>query len=371
MIKLHHLLILTLLLQTSIYAQGKKYPNYKVGYQVCTDAAWFMDKETTDNQEIRRARIYLKGKISKALKYEIEYSFTGGGKWKDLYLEYLALSNDIAIVAGHTKEPFGLEALTSSKYNTFMERALPDIFISDRKLGLLFTKEHHKKNRYGFGASMGIFGPSINDLEGKDGKYSLALRTYRATYLAPKTFFHIGLSTAYNNIGDQKQKLSTRAESHMGKKILKSKIHNTDYTLRYGIEALYQHGAFSLQSEYLYDNITTKYNKNYHYTGWYAQSSYFFTDDTRRYKLKEGVYGRVKPTHPIGEGGIGAWEGALRISNVNLNDLDEQNGEAYEYTVGVNWYLIENMRIMANYSYTDLKGIETADILQLRLQYDF
>ncbi len=373
MIKLYLLLISILLLQTTALAKEKeKYPSYKAGLQVVMDAAWFMDEdETSENQEIRRARLYLKGEVHKRLAYEIEYSLTGGGKWKDLYLVYSGLPDDLVLTLGHTKEPFGLEALTSSKYNTFMERALPDMFISDRKLGLLLEWEEHQKNSYGFGASLGLFGPSINDLDGEDGKHSLAARTYHTTYLEKKSFFHIGLSGAYNNIGDQKLKLSTRAESHLGKKILKSKIADTDYTLRYGIEAVYQNGPFSLQSEYLYDSITTMQDATYNFSGWYAQMSYFFTDDARRYKLKEGVYGRIKPAHPVGKDGIGAWEGALRISNINLNDLDKTDGEAFEYTAGLNWYLIENMRVMANYIYTDLGEIKTPEIIQLRLQYDF
>lgn len=373
MTKLYILLISILLLQTNVFAKKKKYPDYKVGLQVVMDAAWFIDEdETSEDQEIRRTRLYVKGKLLKNLAYEVEYSLTGGGKWKDLYLVYTGLPDDLILTLGHTKESFGLEALTSSKYNTFMERALPDIFISDRKLGLLLSWEKHKKNNYGFGASLGAFGSSINDLEGEDGKYSITARTYQSTYLSKKSFFHIGLSGAYNNIGDQKHKLSTRAESHLGSKILKSKISHTDDTLRYGVEAVYQNGSFSLQSEYLYDSINTIKDETYNFSGWYAQMSYFFTDDARRYKLKEGVYGRIKPNHSVEKSGMGAWEGALRISSIDLNDLDEKNGEAYEYTAGLNWYLIENMRIMANYIVTDLDDeSETPEIFQLRLQYDF
>ena len=374
MAKFYTLLISILLLQTTLFAKEKeKYPSYKAGLQVVMDAVWFIDgDETGENQEIRRTRLYVKGKVRKNLAYEIEYSLTGGGKWKDLYIVYSELPDDLVLTLGHTKEPFGLEALTSSKYNTFMERALPDMFISDRKLGLVIALEEHQKNNYGFGVSLGAFVPSINDLDGEEGKHSISARTYHANYLSKKSFFHIGLSGAYNNMDNQKLKLSTRAESHLGSKILKSKISDTDYTLRYGIEALYQNGSFSLQSEYFYDNINTTEEETYNFSGWYAQMSYFFTDDTRRYKLKEGVYGRIKPNHSVEKGGFGAWEGALRISNVNLNDYDKTDGEAHEYTAGINWYIIENMRIMANYIVTDLEDeSDTPKIFQLRLQYDF
>ncbi len=376
MTKFYTLIITIILLQITLFAKEKKeekFPSYKAGLQVVMDAAWFTGDDTNSkNQEIRRARLFLKSKVTDALNYEIEYSLTGGGKWKDLYLQYNALPGDITLVAGHTKEPFGLEALTSSKYNTFMERALPDMFVSDRKLGLVFSHKEYKKKKYGFGASVGFFGPSINDLNGKKGKYSFVARTYSTSFLKKSSFFHIGVSAAYNNIGDQKLKLSTRPESHLADKILKSKIHNADYTLRYGLEAAYQYNALSLQSEFLYDRISTTDNDIYNFSGWYAQMSYFFTDDARRYKLKEGVFGRLKPKHSVNKGGIGAWEGALRISQVNLNDGEKKDGKAYQYTLGVNWYIVAHMRMMANYIITDVDEIDkTSDITQLRLQYDF
>ncbi len=371
MIKLYTLCISIILLHTTLYAKEKKeaqLPSYKAGFQVVMDAAMLITDNKTDNtQEIRRARLYLKSKVTKALSYEIEYSLTGGGKWKDLYLKYSDLPNAITLVAGHTKEPFGLEALTSSKYNTFMERALPDIFISDRKLGLLFSYKEYEKNNFGFGASVGFFGPSINDLDGKKGKYSMVARTYKTNFFTKSSFFHVGASAAYNNIGNQKLKLSTHPEAHLADKVLKEKIYNADYTLRYGVELAYQYNALALQSEFLYDSIKTNSSASYNFSGWYAQMSYFFTDDARRYKLKEGVFGRLKPRHPVDKGGKGAWEGALRISHVNLNTT-----KAYQYTTGINWYLMEHMRIMANYILIDENQADkNRDIAQVRLQYDF
>jgi len=122
MIKLYFLLLSILLIQsTALAKKGGHFPSYKIGFQTVLDAALFMDKEeTTPNQEIRRGRLYIKGKVLKNLAFEIEYSLTRGGKWKDLYLAYSGFPADLLLTLGHTKEPFGLEALTSSKYNTFM-----------------------------------------------------------------------------------------------------------------------------------------------------------------------------------------------------------------------------------------------------------
>jgi phosphate-selective porin OprO/OprP len=378
--KFYTFLLTVLLLQSSLSAKTKKkkeptYPKNRIGFQVIADSAWFMyNSETIDDQEIRRARVFLKGKYNKDLSYELEYSLTGGGKFKDIYLKYSALPYNTTLKVGHIKEPIGLEALTSSKYNTFMERALPDAFIADRKVGIRLSWHEMQEKYFALTTSAGIFGESINADDRKDSALSLALRTTLAFIPQKDTFWHLGLATAYGKIDDKKIKLSSRPESHMSTKYLKTKIQHADSSIRFGLEALYQQGPLSLQSEYLYEGIERTDGSTYGFSGWYAQLSYFLTDDARGYKQKEAIFSRIKPNAPIGKkSGYGAWEVATRISSLDLNDGDQIGGSAYEYTLGLNWYLTSHMRIMANYIIIDLDetDIDTPDIFQMRIQYDY
>ena len=80
------------------------------------------------------------------------------------------------------------------------------------------------------------------------------------------------------------------------------------------------------------------------------------------------------------DGGPGAWELALRWSWLDLNDEDVRGGEETNYTLGVNWYLNPNYRLMFNYIYTDVEdrgGVEdgfqdgSANIFAMRFQVDF
>jgi phosphate-selective porin OprO/OprP len=357
-----------------IFAKShKSYPTYKLGGQVVADTAFFTkDNDTQSDQEIRRARLYLKGALTKKLSYELEYSFTGGGSWKDLYLKY-TISNLSSLTVGNIKEPFGLEALTSSKYNTFMERALPDSFISDRKLGMLMQYGFSKKKCYVWRISGGVFTQPLEEFKTGEDEYTFAARTTYLALLGKKHLLHMGFSGAYTNYNDQKIKLSTRPEAHLSEiKYLKTKFKHTDNMKRYGLEGFYQNRAFSLQGEYITTRMETQ-KESYNLFGWYLQMGYFLTDDSRRYKTKEGVFGRMQPKHPVTKGGYGAVEIASRISMLDFTEKDD-NAEMKSYMIGVNWYLTSQLRLMLDISKTDIENIaqsENPEIVQMRVQYDF
>ena len=87
-------------------------------------------------------------------------------------------------------------------------------------------------------------------------------------------------------------------------------------------------------------------------------------------------------------GGIGALELALRFSGINLNDGEEtvtegsysgssliEGGQLNNVTLGLNWYINPNSRIMFNYVYSDLTNRDglsgKAGFLRTRFQIDF
>lgn len=71
------------------------------------------------------------------------------------------------------------------------------------------------------------------------------------------------------------------------------------------------------------------------------------------------------------EGGLGAWEVAARFSHLDLNDEGIIGGRLNNVTVGLNWYLNPNMRVMWNFVYADRDDVGDASIFQMRAQIDF
>ena len=79
--------------------------------------------------EFRRVRLYNSGKLYGNLKYKLQLDFAEGKvSYRDVWIELGGLPLHGSLRVGHFKEPLRLEALTSSKYITFMERALPIAF---------------------------------------------------------------------------------------------------------------------------------------------------------------------------------------------------------------------------------------------------
>jgi len=74
-----------------------------------------------------------------------------------------------------------------------------------------------------------------------------------------------------------------------------------------------------------------------------------------------------------GAGGSGAWEIAGRFSTLDLNDGAILGGEVDVITIGLNWYLNRNTRVMLNLQDIDLDqgGADKVQAVQVPFQIDF
>ena len=363
-------LFLCLILQSLLLAED----SFEFGGQIVADSAWFDDEDgvATNEQDIRRARVFVKGQALPSLKYEIEYSFTGSNNWKDVYLEYEALPQ-LFIKAGNIKEPMGLEALTSSKYNTFMERSLAQALLSKRKLGIQARYLLKESDNY-YTLTMGAFGKSLDEvIENEDAEKSVVARATYAYRPSKTKLLHLGVASSYSDYDGASLSLNTEPEADLfDRKLVSTKVKDVQNTQRVDIESAIIYDSFAFQGEYLWigvDNIDTEYD----FQSWYLQGSWFITGETKQYKAKKAIFSRVKPLSPLTEGGLGAWELALRMSYLDLDDQDEEESIEKNYTVGLNWYTTDNLRIMANYIHATLSepDVESEDIMQVRMQFDF
>ena len=348
----------------------------QVGGRLMIDTAVYDDDHSDINNgtEIRRARIFVAGEVYDDWKYKSQVDFAGNDVTiKDAYIRYTGF--DAAnITVGNFKEPFSLEELTSSKYITFMERALPNAFAPSRKMGIGVNHVGDKLTVAG-----GVFADSVdadNDTEGSNSNegYGVAGRVTFAPLKEKTRVVHLGGSVEYRDPSGNEVRYRERPESHISnQRLVDTGTLEVDDTTTWGLEAATVLGPFSLQGEYVGVSVSNKHESDADFNGWYAFASWFITGESRKYK--NGVFDRVKPKSIVGKGGHGAWEVAARVSKIDLNDADVEGGEESNFTLGVNWYATPSIRFMANYvNVSDHDKGDVSDepaVFQLRAQIDF
>jgi phosphate-selective porin OprO/OprP len=357
---------------------------YDFGWVSGEDMEALLGTELADGSETRRARMYIEADFWDRIKAKVQWDWADGdAALKDAYIELTRLPIVGNLRMGHFKEPFSLNELTSSKYITFLERALPNAFAPSRNAGFMIHN-HAFDKRVTWAA--GIFRDTDDDDGGEglqDGDYAF---TTRVTWLPlyedkGRHLLHVGGAYSYRSAEASSIGYSVRPEAHFTEKFIDfSLMEPVDHLHLFGAEVAYVNGPFHMQAEYIAARPEFGMGSSYGdacFSGWYVQAGYFLTGECRPYKTSSGTFDRVKPLKPYGkEGGTGAWEVAGRYSVIDFDDGDIQEGSLRDITLGINWYLNPNVRIMWNYICSRLEESsteeeESAHIFLMRLQVDF
>jgi phosphate-selective porin OprO/OprP len=353
---------------------------FALGGRLMLDAARYQDDKTDlhSGSETRRARLEVEGVLHYDWEYEIAYDFADDATAvKDAWLGY-GLSENSQLRIGNFKEPFSLEELTSSKYITFMERALPNAFAPGRRLGVGYFR--HGRN---WSLASGVFSEAVGDSGANDDAgHSVGLRLTYAPLNEGASAVHLGGAINFRHPGnDETVRFRARPESHVTdiRLVNTDKLTNVDGITLGGLEAAWVSGPLSLQGEYMRTRLTRRGSDDLVFSGYYALISWFVTGESRVYKAKSGAFKRIKPIAPSG-----AWEVALRTSHINLMDGAVAGGKETNATIGINWYANAQVRLMLNYIRVNTEpsentaldvanpgGSDDPSIVQLRAQFDF
>lgn len=344
----------------------------KFGARIDLDSGWINSNGYSyQKSDIRRARIHVVGEIGDSYAYEIEHAFAGRNNWTDVYLKYIGFDN-WEIYAGNMWQPFGLEATTSSRHTTFIERALAE-FSNPRKLGLMGRRVHFNNDKvYTFALS--VFDKSLDNLINNE-KYGTSVvgRTTYANIGQESDILHFGLALAQTSYDKNYINFETDAGSNLyDGSFIETTIKDIENSTRIGLELALVSGAFSFQGEYI-AFLARKKQNTYNLNGWYTQISWFATGESRQYRQSTATFTQIQPNNPVNNGGMGALELALRATRIDLSDYGNSNEDEYGIGLEVNWYLMPNLRLMTNYTYTNMLKDSTdyAKVFQFRIQYDF
>lgn len=362
----------------------------KIGGRIFSDWAFFNEDDDyrasagsiADGTEFRTARLFASGKIGGVVEYKSQIDFAkDANELKDMYLGLVRIpGTQVGVRVGRFKQPFSLEEMESGRFITFMERSVTAGFAPSRQSGLMLHGRF-QEDRGTLAASV-YRETSSHGKQQADGQYSFA---GRLTYLpwideGRDAMLHLGAAVTQRNDGDSVE-FGLEPEAH-----LQPDYTNVDgdglqldadsWTL-VGLESALVVGRFSAQGEYLMiSTVGAGGAEDGSFSSYYVQGSVFLTGEARPYKKSAATFSRVKPKDPMtADGGLGALELAVRVSNADLNDGDYAGGTLDAVTVGANWYVQNNTRVMLNWVRTDgdveggSKGVTQA--IQARFQVDF
>ncbi len=336
-----------------------------------TDFGDDRDGDTGSESEFRRTRINVKGTSGKNWGYKMTLDIDEGeAEINTGYIKYKGFSFADVLV-GRFKVPYGLEALTSSKWTTTIERAATiDLGFLTRQptfgLGLM---GHTDSLFWGFN----IIDEDNEDRSGED-EYSIGGRLGGHFSVGENSFIHLAGSYMTRDFGDEAaQRFRTRLGVHATDRITVNdgESFGVDDAEQYGLEAAGVFGPFSLQAEYMgvsYDegdeavagsglNEAGQRISDVDVDGYYVQASYFLTGEQRGYKGEAGKFDKVKPKGPRG-----AWELVAKYEDGEVDaDVLDDDAEYELLTLGVNWYPTNNVKFMLNYLDADTEGFSSTD----------
>lgn len=328
--------------------------------------------------EFRRVYLGVDGKIPGGITYRVEADMANSAvELTDVYFTYG--TGPLSVTVGHIKPFWSLDEMTSDLFTSFMERAaFAQAFGFERKLGL--------SAQYKGGdllVQAGVFGDNANDLL-DDSNNSIGADG-RIVWMPKlgKTQLHFGGSAHWRDFNDPAATIRYRARpfAHTTDvRLVDTRVLDASGERGMGVEAAVISGPFHAASEGFWQTAKRPGLADPTFFGGYAEVGMVLTPgDARGYK--DGGFDRLKPSNPITEGGIGAFEVNARYDHLDLNDAGIIGGRQRTMLLGLVWAPIDYIRLTVNYGRVKINDASiatatgdrdySADTFGLRTQIDF
>ena len=353
--------------------QNKK-ADYRIWFdiRVQTDGAVFWGApdgadKIGNGVSIRRARFAVKGEFRKDWYGELDMDLADGVvELKDAYMRYDGVCN-MQFQVGNFKENFSISRNTTSRYLQFIERPMAVAFAPSRHIGLQAKFEVPI-----FWAAAGMFFQPVDGAEtrtnvednnkdlGNSTGYSFTGKVvFRPLYQMHDASLHIGLALSYrtpkadlspNRYG------SVRISSRNATVINRKKYLDTGYIPGVNFEMMYtaelagHYKALRWEAAYLHDNVHISRHienrQNKQFWGIYAQAGILLFGGRQNYDEGGAKYTRITPGRSWGD-----LELCMRFDRLDLDSKDINGGAANGWTVGLNYWVNSNIKMMLNYQY--------------------
>ncbi|MCS3903066.1 phosphate-selective porin OprO/OprP [Methylohalomonas lacus] len=296
---------------------------------------------------VRRARFSARAQLGDAwtAKFTYDVSKDGVSGIRDAFVSYThpkGRLERLRIKAGHFKEPFGMERLTSVRDLAFMERSLASTLTPNRNMGI----ELHRHDRQ-WTATAGVFVPGTSD-DNDNIRHSASARATLAPDHSDGRILHFGAAIAYRSLDSSR---STRFSQQPESRVTDLKLVDTgafaarDYVF-YGLETAWAQGPWSLQADYIHAHINRPDSfADVGFQGWHIDAGWILTGEAQPYNSTKGTFGRLRPA----PGAPGIWQLGLRLSELDLNDAGINGGRQRNASLGLTWYSNHYLTLSTEY----------------------
>lgn len=336
-------------------------------------------RDFSDGFYFRRARLGVEGTIARDFTYRLLLELGGSGtegptRINDAWFAYTGLA-PFTFQIGAFAPSANMDDSTTPEDLPFIERAAAaDVSRSlsgaDGRLGFA-VKAGGKR----WMSSLALTTRTVNDPEVFDTALNAVGRVGFLAATSDDYNVHVGASGTYMfSPADQGSsatpprhavRLRERPEIRVDStRLIDTGSIDAAHASALGLELGANYKNFYMQGEHFWFDITRHDPSTLDdpsFKGYYLEGSWILTGESRRYNPTTGSYQNPRPKVAFAkDGGWGAFELAARYSRMNLNFEEGlegvaavpgsvRGGDQKILTLGVNWYLNPNFKVMMNY----------------------
>lgn len=331
----------------------------RVALDVSTTDGSAFDDRNISGTEMRAIRLGAQGSIGD-MRYKVDADFADQDiSVKDAWLgwRWHALGLPMEGFLGNRLKDRSIDGSGTLSRNPFMERnAVAQVGAS-------------VNGYYGLGAHLKIFGRTwhlgtsiAGDQIDNTGDESDSITyTVRGHWNPLKTgtgFVHLGSWYYYEKLADDV--VSINNVPRIGQnfndnlRVSSSSIANPERNEGYGLELGGVYRSLWSFAEYTerrisapsvtFLGLTDRIDRD----AWAISAGWLITGEKPGFSTRSGLWGTTRVLRPVTEGGIGAFELAVRADEYDFTDAPN-GGDGSRTTIGVNWYLNNQARLMLNY----------------------
>ena len=337
------------------------------------DARFYLDgvpAGTNDTFLLRTARPTLEGSLGKLVAFRLTPEFAGdSASIVDAYVD-LRFNPTYTLRVGKFTSPVGLERLQSSAALSEIERALPSELAPNRDIGVQLQGEFANSE---VSYAIGVFNGAVDGRDAAttnpDNDFEYAGRLFFEPFKNDANAlsglgFGIGgsIGDKYGSGNNFLPRYRTPGQLQFFGYL--STVLADGQQTRFSPEGYYYRGGFGLLAEYIVSKQAVRVGavrEDISNKAWQTTASYVLTGEDTGYR------GVLKPSRPFAPGKNGGWGAFELVGRYSVLEVDEaafplfanpstSANQANSWTLGVNWYLNSNLKLVVNYLHTSFEG---------------